>query len=392
MLSVFLALALSACDSPTPPVPPASQVQADCGSPHNLDHHEQAGRTDICGFDWPDHFQVLINWGTKPEWIDDSHFVFLGNQIGHVYMMDIASREITNLTGHFSHAGYTRAHKLKNGDLLLLGPSEGPQPPEDPLSHYSVGQFTGDLWVLKKPYDGPPVPLGVHAWEGIAVSRESNRIAWADTDVPFFGDNLIETALLYVTGRSKVWTALLEYDEQGVPNLLQKEELLDKWQAGPVSLETQNFLGKRDEELLVSAYGPFENISGLLVIDRKTKGFRRIPEDPNVYHEWEGVHPDYRSSFVEIDNHLFLSFGFDFVELYLYHFQETDAQKKLEQVTFFERDYDKHVYVHEPVFSENGKRVLMTTASASESAPASPGYGIGIVLFDYEAWRRENPR
>ncbi len=51
-----------------------------------------------------------------------------------------------------------------------------------------------------------------------------------------------------------------------------------------------------------------------------------------------------------------------------------------------------HVYVHEPVLSENGKRTLMTTASVSETAVASPGYGIGIVLFDYEAWRRENPR
>jgi hypothetical protein len=82
-----------------------------CVSSYCLNHHENVARTDICKVDWPDYYEVLINWGTKPEWIDSTHFVFISNQVGDVYMMDIPSKNITKLTGHFKHAGFTRAHR-----------------------------------------------------------------------------------------------------------------------------------------------------------------------------------------------------------------------------------------------------------------------------------------
>lgn len=359
---------------------------ADCGQPYNLRHHRDAGRTDICDVDWPEHYEVLINWGTKPEWIDANHFAFVSNQVGDVYLMNLESRELRILTGHFKHAGFTRVHRLINGDLLLLGHMEGPRPPEDPLTHYNEGQFTGELFVLKKPYDGKPIPLGAHAWEGVAVSRESLRIAWSTSHVPFFGKNIVQTAGFYFAKQSTVQTGVIEYDGNGIPHLTNKEKLVNKWRIGPVHLEPQNFRGKDDEELLISAYGPFENLSGLLMVNRNTKKISRIKYRP-MYQEWEGIHPDYGLAFVEIDRKLFLYFGFDCVELYLYHFEE----KEFEQVGHFEAEYDKKVYVHEPVFSDDGKLVLFTTA-AQDEAPDSPGYGIGIILFNYENFRRSNPR
>jgi hypothetical protein len=356
-----------------------------------INYHKKAGRTNICNVEWPEYFKVLVNWGTKPEWIDSSHFVFVSNQIGDIFMMDIISREITKLTGHFPHAGFTRAFKLNNGDLLLLGPRTGPQPPEDPLVLYDIGRFSGELWVLRKPYNESPIPLGIHAWEGIAVSRESNRIAWSNTNHPFFSSNIFKTGWLYFFGKSQIMTGYIEYDKNGIPTIKNSETVLKKWHVGPVSLEPQNFLGKNDEKLLVSSYGPFENLSSLLILDLKTKRYNRV-WDCFTYQEWEGIRPGYSAAFVEKDDSLFLMWGFDFVELYLYHFDEDNSDKKLEQVTYFERNYKKQVYVHDPVFSEDGSLVLMTTASASDSAPSSPGYGIGIVLFDYEKFRHSNPR
>ncbi len=367
------------------------QVKAESMGHQQMSRHEKAGRTNICDINFPEHFEVLVNWGTKPEWIDSSHFVFLSNQVGDVYLMDIASREIKNLTGHFHHAGFTRAFKLNNGDLLLLGPEEGPQPPEDPLILYDKGQFTGELWVLKKPYDGMPIPLGVYAWEGIAVSRETNRIAWSDTFFPFYESNIFATGWSYFFKRSNIMTGLIEYDKHGVPSISHPETLLAKWRVGPVSLEPQNFRGKNDEELLLSSYGPFENLSSLLSLDMKTKRYSRV-WDCFTYREWEGVNPDYTSAFVEINtSHALLFSGLDFVELYLYHFNQADPEKRLEQITFFERDHHKSIGLHEPAFSEDGKQALMTVLSATDPAPSTPGYGFGIVLFDYVKFRQDHP-
>ena len=88
---------------------------------------------------------------------------------------------------------------------------------------------------------------------------------------------------------------------------------------------------------------------------------------------------------------LFLYFGFDYVELHLYHFGEKGKPGKVEQIGFFARDYNKEIYVHEPVFSEQGSKALMTTGASLERGETSPGYGIGIVLFDYQKYRADNP-
>ena len=55
----------------------AFSANADCGDEYMLRHHSRAGRTDICGFEWPSYFRVLTNWGTKPEWIDDHRLVLV---------------------------------------------------------------------------------------------------------------------------------------------------------------------------------------------------------------------------------------------------------------------------------------------------------------------------
>lgn len=357
---------------------------ADCGDSYNLTHHNVTGKLDICDIEpqLDSKFRILTNWGTKPEWLNKTQFAFVSNQIGDIYLMDLETNTVSNLTGHFEHSGFTRVHKLKNGDLLLLGPSSGPQPPIDPLVIYDNGQFTSDLWVLKAPYDEPPVPLNVHAWEGIAVSTESNRIAWSDTRKPFYGKNLFFTGLNYIFARSNLWMGEIDYDDVGTPYINHIEKLVRKYEVGLVFFEPQNFKGENDEQLLFEAYGPTSSgTSDTYIYDFTLESHRKI-HTAEGYNEWEGISPDYKKAFVEVDPTATNISGPSAVDLYVYDFVEQELS------TIFVNSHDPLMHgfhVHEPVFSPDGNLALMATGGATGNEFNSPGYGIGIVLFDNNA-------
>ncbi len=371
-----------------------------CDDDYNLDHHHVTGKLDICEMqeEMGSAYQVLINWGTKPDWLNDSQFVFVNNLVGDIYLMDLALNEVTNLTAHFQHSGYTRAHKLPSGDLLLLGPTEGDQPPEDALTMYDEGQFNGDLWIFEAPFDGIPYPLqkevtkqflwwtttemvNVSAWEGIAVSQESNRIVWSDTNARFFGANIIETGLNYFGKQSNLWHGEIEYGEDGKALLKNATKIVRKSQVGLVFLEPQNFKGQNDEELLFEAYGPTsEGSSDTYIYNFAQQAFRREFTSKG-YDEWEGIAPDYKTGFVEVDAKATRLTGPTKVKLHLYDFE---TKKLAPFIEFSEPSINEYYYVHEPVFSPDGSRVLMTTGSTLGNEFNGPGYGIGMVIVELD--------
>jgi len=239
---------------------PSYAAIGDCGDPYILTHHYLTGKLDICSIkDDIGDFEVLTNWGTKPEWLNEKQFVFMGNQIGDVHLMDLETNTIKNLTEPFQHAGFTRAHKLESGDLLLVGPESGPQPPEDPLVIYDKGQFTGSLWVFEAPFDQPPYLLkrkitesvsflwwqrettrmeNIPAWEGVAVSRESNLIIWSNTQTSFFSDNIIKTGFNYIFKPSSLWVGTFVH-RPGSSYMVNTQKIVSKYGIGSVFLEPQ---------------------------------------------------------------------------------------------------------------------------------------------------------
>jgi len=379
---------------------PSSLTWAACDDDYNISHHHVTGKLDICSIqeEMGSSYQVLSNWGTKPEWLNDSQFVFLNNLIGDVYMMDLDSNEISSITSHFMHSGFTRAHPLPSGDLLLMGPSSGPQPPLDPMEMYDKGQFTGDLWVLEAPFTGTPYPLqrevtkhvwwwtettmvNIHAWEGVAVSQETNQIVWSDTNVPFYATNIIETGINYFTKRSNLWLGEINYNTEGRAVLENAHEIVKKTQIGGVYLEPQNFKGYQDEQVLFTTYGPTSEGSGDTYI-------YDIQEDKIIrqftaygYDEWEGIAPDYSKAFVEVDSEATRFTGPVKVKLNLFDFVTSTLTPFVE---FADPSINEYFYVHEPVFSPDGTRVLMTTGGLQGNEFNGPGYGIGLVLVDLE--------
>ena len=354
-----------------------SIAQAACDDEYNL-----TNKLDICSIqeEMGPSYKVLTNWGTKPEWLNNHQFVFVSNLVGDIYLMDLNKNKVDILTGHFQHSGFTRAHTLPSGDLLLLGPSDGQQPPEDPLTMYDDGQFTGDLWIFEAPFDGTPYPLqrevsysflwwqftklvNINAWEGVAVSQESNRIVWSDTKTPFYGSNIIETGLNYILKPSNLWKGEIQYNEEGVAIISNAQKIVKKSQLGFVFLEPQNFKGAHDEQLLFEAYGPTSEGSS----------------NTYIYDEWEGIAPDYHQAFVEVDANANNFSGPSAVKLHLYDFTTKTLSPFIE---FSNPNINEYFFVHEPVFSPDGNHVLMTTASHFGNEFNGPGYGIGTILVD----------
>lgn len=373
---------------------------AACDDDYNVSHHHVSGKIDICTLqeEMGSRYQVLINWGTKPEWLNDTQFVFINNLVGDVYQMDLDTNEVSSITSHFLHSGFTRAHTLPSGDLLLLGPSSGEQPPMDSLIMYDEGQFTGDLWIFEAPFDGSPYPLqrevtsgflwwqktkmvNVQAWEGIAVSQESNKIVWSDTRVPFYGANIIETGVNYFTKKSNLWLGEIVYNTEGIAVLQNAEEIVSKAEIGGVFLEPQNFKGLQDEQVLFEAYGPSsEGSSDTYIYDmQEDKIIRQFTA--KAYDEWEGIAPDYSKAFVEVDEAATRFTGPVKVKLHMYDFSTSTLTPFIE---FSEPAINEYFYVHEPVFSPDGTRVLMTTGATVGNEFNGPGYGIGMVLVDLE--------
>ena len=70
-------------------------VSAGCADDYNLDHHHVTGKLDICSIEeeLPDEIQILINWGSRPEWIDGERFVFRSNSVGDVWLMDLTTND-----------------------------------------------------------------------------------------------------------------------------------------------------------------------------------------------------------------------------------------------------------------------------------------------------------
>ncbi len=354
--------------------------------PARRTNHADVGQIDHCPDELPEYAHLLTNWGTRPEWLSETELVFLSNHMGHVWKMNVFTGELDNLTDHFDHAGFTRAFRLANGDLLLLGLLEGEALVDEPLVEHSSGRFDAELFVLQQPFNGEPIPLGEHAWEGIAVSRETLRIAWSNTNEPFWHSDengeidWTETALAYLREPSELVTAVISHDADGLPLLTDRRTVLansDAMPVGPVFLEPQNFIGPGDERLLVSAYGPVGNGSDLLIVKMDGSGFERVyVPGGEYYEEWESVDPTSNRAFIEIDwdAQLFPSAS----HLVLYSFDDQSLS------TFATPDGESMRVssgAQNPVFSANGRWVLANTRANGDL----PGYGAGMVLFDVQA-------
>lgn len=312
----------------------------------------------------PGNVSVLTDFGQRPDWSPDgNHIAFLdASPLGTVWTVDVDTKQTRNLTGSLGEALYSRAYYLSNGDLLLCGPTSGPQPtPEYP----EAGRFTGVMSVLRAPFDNPPQSLGVSCWEGMATSRTSMRIAWNRSDIDYTDPNL---AVRVINGITEIWTGEIRFVDDR-PVVFDAHKVLDRDTFGSFAVfEVQGFRPPSDDELILTAYA--YQAGEVIGLDAATGALRNY-SNSSAYEEAEGV--DATGGAVYVERDLEYS-GLDPGALDIWRLDLKD--QTWERMTYFNR-YSPY-YASNPTVAPDGSQLAFQLSINGETE----GEGEGILLLD----------
>lgn len=317
--------------------------------------------------DLPTYIRVLTDFGSRPDWSPDGErLVFIdGAPLGDVFELDVATGATRKLTGTFEHMGFTRAHYLPSGDLLLCGPTSGPRPSDD---RPEAGRFTGVMSVLRAPFEDAPQPLGMPCWEGMATSDASPRIAWNRSDIDYTDPNLVNRVLY---GISEIWTGELRYEDERI--LLENVELaIDRTAVSPHAvLEVQDFRPGTDELIFTAyAYAGGE----VMGVDLAT-GLITSYSQSALYEESESVAPN--GAWVLVERDLDNAFYPGPLDIWLL---PLDGSQAWDRLTHFNR-YRGGWYASNPAVNPSGTHFAFQLSIDGDVE----GEGRGILLFDIAA-------
>jgi hypothetical protein len=226
--------------------------------------------------------EILSPFGGRAAFSPDGRRIaFVGKTYQDAYEIDIATRRIRNLTAGFPHQGIMRIQYLPGGDFLVTAPriQNGPN---------TRAQL--EMWLLRKDLARGLEPLGERVFEGVAVSKKRNLIAWTVVE-PGLGPK--ENWQLSFVRRTRRYLAEIAYVE-GAPRIVRKREIMATLPPECSFIEPQDFRDD-DRELVYScmALAPAGGVR-ISVMGNRLAEDRNIiySSKPGEYHEVEGIAPD----------------------------------------------------------------------------------------------------
>lgn len=233
---------------------------------------------------------ILSEFGGRPAFSPDGkRIAFVGRSYGDAYEMDLATRKLRNLTRNIPHHGIMRIQYLPNGDYLVTAPRVYAGP--------NTRAHLEKMWVLDKSLEKGLQPLGEQVFEGIAVSRHRNLVAWTVIEPELKPNEAWQVGFARPTKR---YMAEISYRD-GVPVLAGKREIMATLPKECIFIEPQDFRDA-DTELVYSCMGAMTGASvSISVMGTKLPNgenavyFRRGGE----YGEAEGIAPNGQWTTVE---------------------------------------------------------------------------------------------
>jgi Tol biopolymer transport system component len=306
----------------------------------------------------PANIARLTGFGERASWSpDDKRIAFMSKSFGDAFEIDLGTRMIRLLTGHFVHPGFLRVQYLPNGDFLLIGARTF----TDIRTTRSRDQ---EMWVMKADASAPPTLLGHKISEGVAIARTRLKIAWSNTHGQY-PDLLPE-------GESVVYTADVVYQD-GVPALANKKEVL-RGRSPDCTLEAQDFRDD-DRELVYTCYrSPYADVFGVDLATGKVTTYRKLAGE---YNEVEGISPDGRWTLVESSRE---QGGPDRQNSRYIDIWKLKLEPGSTDFVRLTRWGDHEGYkASNPVVSSDGQRIAFQSARNDE--PAGVGHGIFILTL-----------
>jgi len=314
----------------------------------------------------PSYIRKINDWGQRADFSHNGRrILFIEKTYGDAFQLDLASGRVTPVTHHYYHGGYTRALYLANGDILLSGCTDFDA--GDPhVNRYDKAE----LWILDKSLTKPPVRLGMHCFEGPAVSRKNPRIAWTTEHRQY--------PKTYAKGELRVHVADIVY-EDGTPKLANQRLVLSNidndFFEKPMSIETQNFVAPDETHITMSVYGA----GTVALVNLKTGKVTRVSAIAGHHNEPEGIYPDGKHTLVESSRQFLgknLRGAVQYIDIWKL---SLDGQERWERITHF-TDYEGYKSSN-PVVSDDGRYIAFQMARHGDPA----GVGRGLFLLDIKA-------
>ena len=296
---------------------------------------------------------------------DGKRILFIEKTYGDAFELDLASGNVTPVTHHYYHGGYTRALYLANGDILLSGCTDF-----DADNPHVNRYDKAELWVLDKSLTKPPVRLGAHCFEGPAVSRKNLRIAWT-TEYRQYPDTYAEANFASMSATSSTKTA-------------RPSSRTSVWfsATSPTSSSTSpcpSRLRTSSPPTKPTSRCPSTGPEPSPLVDLETGEISRVSAIPNHHNEPEGIYPDGKHTLVESSRQFIgekLRGPVQYIDIWKL---SLDGNERWERITHF-TDY-KGYKSSNPVVSDDGRYIAFQMARLGDPA----GVGRGLFLLDIEA-------